>query len=114
MRPDEKRPAPHGNGERAYDEAAPSESIPSMLQRAVPGLDVERIRRRSRLRAEERRSKESRRFNALIAEPREVRPPSSYGMTPDERRAYGAQLMLDGWQAWEVRARLAAPELVNA
>jgi len=62
--------------------------------------DFERTRRRARLREDEERSKASRRLNALIAEPREIRPPATFEMTPEERRAYGAELLANGWQSW--------------
>lgn len=42
------------------------------------------------------------------------RTPSTYGMTPDERRCYAKRLMAKGWQAWEVRAVLVDPERVAA
>ncbi len=113
MSRDEKRPEGGGNLQQANDENTASGSITLSLQRTGPLLNTERIRRRARLRAEERRSKESRRFNALIAEPREIRSPATFEMTPDERRAYGAELLANGWQRWEIRARLAAPEGVH-
>lgn len=87
----------------------------------VPAIDSQRTdsgretqaARRARLRADERRSKESRQLNELIEEPRENRPPATFEMTPEERRAYGAELLANGWQSWEIRARLAAPEGVR-
>ncbi len=109
MRPDEKRPAESGNSQRAYDEAAPSESIPSMLQRAMPGLNADRVRRRTRLRADEERTKASRRLNALIADMREARQPSTYLLTEAELRAYANALVRDGWTVDEVLARLDLP-----
>lgn len=66
MSPNAKRSAGSGNSHRTYDEAAPSESITSSLQRAVPGLNAERIRRRARLREDEERRAASRELNELI------------------------------------------------
>ena len=109
MRPDEERPAGSGNSQRAYDEAAPSESISTMLQRAVPWLDVERARRRARLRDDVERSKASRRLNALVADMREARHPSTYLLTEAELRAYANALVRDGWTVDEVLARLDLP-----
>lgn len=87
----------------------------------VPDIDSQRTdsgsetqaARRARLRAAERQSKESRQLNELIEEPREIRPPATFEMTPEERRAYGAELLANGWKSWEIRARIAAPEAVH-
>jgi hypothetical protein len=78
-----------------------------------PTFDRERVERRARLHGDKERSKASRRLNALLEEPHETTAPSSYGMTPAERRAYGSELIAKGWQPWEVRARLAAPQAAN-
>lgn len=111
MSRDEKRSAGSGNSQRTYDENAASGSITESVPPAPHVLNAERVRRRARLREDEERSKASRRLNALIAEPREVRPPSTFVMTPDERRAYGVELLAAGWRPWEIRARIAAPEV---
>jgi hypothetical protein len=39
------------------------------------------------------------------------RGPSTFSMTPDERRSYAAYLMQSGWLAYEVRQVLAPPEV---
>lgn len=49
----------------------------------------------------------------LHVEPERPRP-STYGMTSSELRDYAAQLQRDGWQAWEIRARLADPRKLAA
>lgn len=81
-----------------------------MLQRAVPGFDAERTRRRARLRADVERSKASRRLSALIADMRDARQPSTYLLTEAELRAYANALVHDGWSVDEVLARLDLPK----
>lgn len=78
--------------------------------------DHDRAPLSARLRADIERSKASHHLDALIEDmyPVETRPPSTYGMTSDQRRAYAAHLLREGWQRWEIRARLVAPEAVDA
>ncbi|HTJ71459.1 MAG TPA: hypothetical protein VL551_28210 [Actinospica sp.] len=48
------------------------------------------------------------RYDPLDPLPRPVEP-SSYGMTPDQLRAYGRYLRSQGWADWEIAARLVDP-----
>lgn len=71
----------------------------------------EGAQRRSRIRKEWERTRASRKLDAIMAVECEVRPPSTYGLAPDQRRAYAAELLATGWQPWEIRVRLASPEV---
>jgi len=42
------------------------------------------------------------------------RGPSTFSLTPDERRHYASALVAGGWQRWEIVATLAPPETVAA
>lgn len=42
------------------------------------------------------------------------RTPSTYSLSDDERRDYARALIASGWDSWEVRQVLAAPEPVAA
>lgn len=41
------------------------------------------------------------------------REPSTYGMTPDQLRAYGRYLRSQGWADWEIAARLVDPRILQ-
>lgn len=59
-----------------------------------------------------REAREQRRLQALFKQHVEPDPPPqpcSYGMTAEQLREYGAQLIAEGWRPWEVRARLTDP-----
>jgi hypothetical protein len=41
------------------------------------------------------------------------RQPGTFGMTPDQIRAYGRYLISQGWQRWEVEATLIDPRALQ-
>lgn len=56
-----------------------------------------------------RRRAIARRADEVIGRPTTVSRPSSYGMTDEQRSAYARDLASQGWEPWEIRARLKAP-----
>lgn len=60
-----------------------------------------------------REARQQRQLQALFdrhVEPHPAAQPSSYGMTAEQLREYGAQLIAEGWRPWELRVRFTNPQ----